>query len=668
MKNTKYEIRNTKLLKSVTTVHWPRLPAGRQEGITDNCRGVAAVMAIIILVLFSILGLVICSLVGTRSYQKARFLESSQALQIAEAGRQYAVWHLTTQDYDWDTNSSWTSEQTLGKGSWRVMVENDTQVVVTSRGFIPDETNSRAQREIKMVGDYEIEVGENATCHPLYYYALYTDSQDTGDSPLVFDTNEYTLETILDNDGDADIHSNETITFLNGSGRVIDGSVYSAKQIDISGWSGTPWRVGYEEDRNILIPPHLGVATKDWYRERAQTSGTYHSGDQTFSGLVELGLPESPALIFVEGKVEIGNVTYYRPGQTNRYGVGTIVSGGGDITITGPIKPASGVRSRLALVSFFDTVYDPELTEPPYYEGTRRSLTMQDSSGGDELSFGTSEDITIKYTDRRAWYGFLSVFGYDENDDWDTYLNDAPMTRTQVGSNYEYSYSGNTGALPDADWYYFRVRTYARDNPPRNLRRESFAHIITGSPASPQHSIQTYKDAGFSEVSSGFLNQADVYLKVYAESDTAVISEIQVSEYNTANPPYDCTPTIPGRDGNYITCRFTLPLLTEDWWYNLVVTTDDDCYFYKQIYIQPPGPTEIYACIYANNFFRLEKSADLTIIGNLASRQGLKLATTPLSQIRVTYDTRQFRRNLNNENALSGPGAIYLDYTWREVK
>jgi len=382
---------------------------------TANNRGIAAVMAVFVLILFALLGVVICPLFSTRSAGKVNFLAAQQALQIAEAGRQYAVWYLNTQDNYW--TADWTPEQALGRGTWRVKVENDTEVIVTSKGYVPEETNFRAQRIVKAEGIYDI----NESTHPIYSYALYTDSRDAiADSPLLFDASGHTLYTTEDNDGAADVHSNETITFLNGSGQVIGGSVYSANQIDTSGWTGTPWRDGAYPDTAVVLPPYMGTETKDYYIQRAQAQGNYYAGDLTIAGDLELNsiLSGTATLIFAEGNITIGNVIYRGPQLWIWYyaGVGTIVAGG-KITINGYVKPNDGIigiwrdRCTLALVSFGEVSYQRELIEPPYYEGDRE-LDIKDGSGTSTVTFN-NENVTISYHTSRGWNGYLLVVGYN---------------------------------------------------------------------------------------------------------------------------------------------------------------------------------------------------------------------------------------------------------------
>ncbi|MFH1904927.1 MAG: hypothetical protein ABIK53_05340 [bacterium] len=784
MKNPKSEIRNPKV----------------KDSTIFNRNGVAALMAVFVLILFSLLGLVICPLFSTQSAGKVNFLASQQALQIAEAGRQYAVWYLTTQDNLWITAE--TSEKQLGSGTYTLEVyddEVDDEKIVISRGYVPQKDNYRSMRVVKIKGSYGIVEG----AHPVYNYAIYTDNAsspswpadklvhlklnpntgqttdftitantantittsggmtavagvgdpyaiyaqgtsssltatiltdnsanwtedilkgrdlnpntsqeklftiigntattitvidnpsdmtavaaggdiykaiyDSGTSAnlteaqltdtitLLFDASKYNLSTRNDNDGDADVHSNNDILFKDGSGWVVDGRVYSAGESTTENWIGNPWRRGKEDNVDPITPPYLDDVTRDYYRERAIAQGNYHPGDATFTDLVQLGGSSSPALIYVEGKVTIGNVEYHRPGNTGRVGTGTIVSGGGDITITGPIEPASGNRTNLALVSFYDTKYKQEdlIVEPPYTEGSIE-LDIQDDSGTSKLTFD-NEYITISFDHGYNGYGFLRGFNYDGTyDSGEIPMNGGARRR-------DHSYRFHTSALPADDWYYFRVGITRRswENPDTQARRKALAYFIRGGPSEPQNSIRCYEDSGFTEETSGFDNGGTVYLKIKAKTSFTTISGIQLSNYTLST--WNRSPIGEVNDGTYITCRFTLPSLTTSWWYNLYVTTNDNCHFAKQIYIKPtPSPPDIYACIHSNRFFRLEEEdyTNLNIIGNLTAKHGIKINTTsPISNLRVTYDARTFRRNRRDENAL--PGAVVFNYTWKEVK
>ncbi len=777
-----------------------------------NNRGIAAVMAVFVLILFSLLGLVICPLFSTQSAGKVNFLQSQQALQIAEAGRQYAVWYLTTQDPYWVTSE--TAEKQLGSGTYTLEVYDDEvedEKIIISRGYVPQKNNFRAMRVVELRGSYGIEEG----AHPVYTYAIYTDNTsspswpvselvnlslnpntgqatdftitantantltiagdmttvaatgdpyavyaqgtsssltatvltdnsadwtedilkgrdlnpntsqeklftiigntattitvidnnptdmtevatggdiykaiyDSGTSTnltatqltdvitLLFDASKYNLSTRRDNDGNAHVHSNNDILFKDGSGWVVDGRVYSSGESTTENWTGTPWRRGKEDYVDPICPPYLDDETRDYYRERAIAQGNYHPGDATFTDLVKLGSANSPALIFVEGKVTIGNVKYHRPGNPGRVGTGTIISGGGDITITGAIEPARGNRTKLALVSFYDTKYKYEdlIVEPPYTEG-ERELHIKDGgvdSLSEKIEFDNREQCTISYIRSRGggqawrWNGYITAGTYNA-----TIFNRVPMFKRDVGGGRrEYYRTFNIPIDFDNEWCYFYVEIERSGN----LRDRSGALMIVGTSA-PEHSIWTYEDNTFLESSKtvAFSNGDTVYLEVYADNpSTAGFNQIEVNNYTTFNPPN--LPRTGEPDGtNSIRCRFALPASasTEDWWYNLKVTTTEGHTFRKQIYIKPPlAPPDIYACIHSNRFFRLEEEdyTNLNIIGNLTAKHGIKINTTsPISNVRVTKDTLVFRRNRRDENAL--PGAVVFNYTWKEAK
>ena len=192
-------------------------------------------------------------------------------------------------------------------------------------------------------------------------------------------------------------------------------------------------------------------------------------------------------------------------------------------------------------------------------------------------------------------------------------------------------------------------------------------YFITGDP-DPQHSIRLYKDSSFTTTTSAFSSGDTVYLEIYADiPGSTTITTLDITNYALSPPP---SISIDGDDinaPNHYRCNFTLPTLTQDYWYNLKVTTVDTT-FYKQIYIKPSGAIPIYACSHSNNYFKLEEYANLDIIGNLTARHGLKIDTTiPLSEINIIYDTRIFRDpKKTNPNAI--PGAVSFNYTWKEVK
>ena len=614
-----------------------------------NKRGVSIYIAIFCLLLFSSLAFIISSLVATHTETATNYLASEQALHIAEAGNQYAIWYLTNRDQNWTTTE--TSEKSLGSGKYTLEVYDEVdKKIVISRGYVPGKNNPRAMREVKLEGTFGVKEGT----HPIYKYAIYTDSVDTDSGlALIFDASEYNLSTRRLNDGNADVHSNNDILFRNGSGWVVDGYVYSAGEIIKENWTGNPWRRGMQEGVDLICPPYLDDVTRDYYRERAKAQERYYPGDATFTDTdIELGDETKPAIIYVEGKLKIGNVKYYRAGNPQKFGIGTIVSGGGDVTITGSIEPKTTDRCYLALVSFYDTKYLYQKNEPPYYEGSR-TLTFFEK----KISFDIPENIRISYTDdekNKKNSGSLTVFDFNGTP---TLINNVPMDETGKESYYCDFNTDSLGNPTNPDWYYFKVEI--KQDEDDVVIREILGNFIAGEPDDPQHSIRLYKDPSFTQETSAFDNQADVYLQVYGNSP---ISSIQLSDYSLS--AWDRDPIGQENFDSFRRCKFQLPSLTQDYWYNLKVTTTAGTTFYKQIYIMPAEAVPIYVCTHSNNYFRL--GCNLEIIGNLTARHGLKIsATTPLSRINVIYDTKTFRDpKKTNPNAL--PGAVSFAYTWKE--
>ncbi len=60
--------------------------------------GISVILAVFALLVFSVLGLVLSSMLSISSLGSLHCIEGQQALQIAEAGRQYAIWYLTNID------------------------------------------------------------------------------------------------------------------------------------------------------------------------------------------------------------------------------------------------------------------------------------------------------------------------------------------------------------------------------------------------------------------------------------------------------------------------------------------------------------------------------------------------------------------------------------------
>ena len=102
----------------------PTIPPPLRGRIKE--RGLSAVLAVFALLLFSVLGLVVCSMLSISSMGSLHCVEGQQVLQIAEAGRQYGIWRITNNEY-----KNWvfpeTSEKSLGSGTYTLEVDDNRE-------------------------------------------------------------------------------------------------------------------------------------------------------------------------------------------------------------------------------------------------------------------------------------------------------------------------------------------------------------------------------------------------------------------------------------------------------------------------------------------------------------------------------------------------------------
>jgi hypothetical protein len=115
-----------------------------------NNRGVALILSFILIVVLTILGAASLSRSISESRIARRYLESTQAFWLAEAGINRALNELRI---NYITSGSGLWSTTMGAGRYEVDVGNVTGVkrLVTSHGCIPDVTcsSSRTQRKIE---------------------------------------------------------------------------------------------------------------------------------------------------------------------------------------------------------------------------------------------------------------------------------------------------------------------------------------------------------------------------------------------------------------------------------------------------------------------------------------------------------------------------------------
>ena len=306
-------------------------------------KGMAAVIALSILIILLALGSVILFTADTEfniaGYQK----ESTQALYIADAGIQYVTWYL----FNVDSGFRGTLSQVLGEGVFTGEVTDTADGVnIKVTGYVPDAANPRAKRIVDGFG-------ASPPYHPIYDYALYSHQALTCD----WDTGTNLIETFRDDNfgwagqerGDA--HANGDIIFMNDRNRKMDGKVSSTGTVirDAS-WSGAnPWRTK-EDGVDIITPPLLDDDARQWYEDNADRVFT---GNQTVTGTFRL---YNDMWYLKNGDLTIYNATM------RDYGTFVV---DGDVYITGWIRYYVGggwggsENGPFAIVCFGNIYYNP---------------------------------------------------------------------------------------------------------------------------------------------------------------------------------------------------------------------------------------------------------------------------------------------------------------------
>ena len=115
----------------------------------ENERGAVLILVFVILVGLSGVAFAFLTMVSDEIGSAGAGLRNIQAFYIAEAGRAKARWALTVGGY----TVPWTESDTgLGNGTFTVDAPDDNDdgsvTTITSSGYIPDDTNPIAQRQV----------------------------------------------------------------------------------------------------------------------------------------------------------------------------------------------------------------------------------------------------------------------------------------------------------------------------------------------------------------------------------------------------------------------------------------------------------------------------------------------------------------------------------------
>jgi hypothetical protein len=114
-------------------------------------KGVSLIVVVFAMMLLSMLGWTLANFLAGDYEMNTRNLESEQAFYLADAGIQEALLHLNLADTSFD-NVGDTLSRRLGYGEYNVTRQSSGTVVnITSIGYIPNQTNYRAKRQIKVI-------------------------------------------------------------------------------------------------------------------------------------------------------------------------------------------------------------------------------------------------------------------------------------------------------------------------------------------------------------------------------------------------------------------------------------------------------------------------------------------------------------------------------------
>lgn len=117
-------------------------------------KGVSLIIAVFSLMLLAVLGLTMAMMISGDFQMNNRDLESEQAFNLADAGIQEALKHLSLvsqgdTSFENDTDHLY---RRLGNGEYNVTRQiYGAAVNVTSRGYVPSQANYRAMRQVKIV-------------------------------------------------------------------------------------------------------------------------------------------------------------------------------------------------------------------------------------------------------------------------------------------------------------------------------------------------------------------------------------------------------------------------------------------------------------------------------------------------------------------------------------
>lgn len=115
-----------------------------------NNKGIGIIAAIMIILIASVMGIVVTSLLGTGTFNSLNYMYSQQAFFIAEGGLEYYLEQLENQASSWVTPPTRPADEALGIGTFTITTANEQagEIDITSTAHITGPYGQTVQRVV----------------------------------------------------------------------------------------------------------------------------------------------------------------------------------------------------------------------------------------------------------------------------------------------------------------------------------------------------------------------------------------------------------------------------------------------------------------------------------------------------------------------------------------
>ena len=313
----------------------------KTKNLLSNQKGMALLTTLIFVFILVTFGVALLTMTGNDIKLSALQRDSTEALYIAEAGIDKALWYLNTPEdnggegLDWRPNEDQESYPAVSTNYYQLTVEDTEQdiIKITSRGVVSDGN--------KVYGSRKIEVEAKKAISPspslVYNYAIITEG-------------DLTFEKSVQIYGD--VHSNGNIS-------EIEQEIPPDIKIDGEATASGENELGSANYATQMYPK----IDFEYYKVLAIANGTYYGDlkvfntvDETITGIhfiegdVEIrssaDLNIIDGAIFATGRITVIGNPYINRTQTAGYDNPLAIIAKGDITLGGYVKVKGVIQSE----------------------------------------------------------------------------------------------------------------------------------------------------------------------------------------------------------------------------------------------------------------------------------------------------------------------------------